>query len=228
MKILAKGNSKRLEELKKKLSLLNYELDCIDENTIIILNDGMYDIIFDLNFDDIVKTTWFGYENLKKTPVFVCAVKKNLAQLVSAQNTIIHFPLFGINCIETFINRSLVEVSIFNEKDLPILSNTLNGLNWDYKMVYDRVGMVTPRVIFMIINEACFTLQEGTAKMKDIDISMKLGTNYPFGPFEWADKIGIKNVYEVLDSLYQDTHDERYKICPLLKNNYLRKQNFYN
>ena len=80
----------------------------------------------------------------------------------------------------------------------------------------------------MIINEACYTLQEGTATMSDIDISMKLGTNYPFGPFEWADKIGIKNVYEILENLYNDTKDERYKICPLLKTHYLLKQNFYN
>jgi 3-hydroxybutyryl-CoA dehydrogenase len=56
----------------------------------------------------------------------------------------------------------------------------MKKLDWKYIQVEDRVGMVTPRVIFMIINEACCTLQEGTASMKDIDTSMKLGTNYPF------------------------------------------------
>jgi 3-hydroxybutyryl-CoA dehydrogenase len=80
----------------------------------------------------------------------------------------------------------------------------------------------------MIINEACYTLQEGTASMQDIDISMKLGTNYPFGPFEWADKIGIKHVYETLKAVYDDTHDERYKICPMLKTIYLKNGSFYN
>jgi 3-hydroxybutyryl-CoA dehydrogenase len=87
--------------------------------------------------------------------------------------------------------------------------------------------MVTPRVIFMIINEACYTLQEGTADMKDIDTSMKLGTNYPFGPFEWADNIGIKHVYETIETMYSDTHDERYKVCPLLKTKYLKGETFY-
>jgi hypothetical protein len=62
MKILAKGNSKRLEELKQKLSLLDYEIDCIDENTEIILNDGNYDVIFDLNFDDNIKISWLNYK----------------------------------------------------------------------------------------------------------------------------------------------------------------------
>jgi len=56
---------------------------------------------------------------------------------------------------------------------------------------------------------------------------MKLGTNYPYGPFEWADLIGIKEVYETLHALYEDTKDERYKICPLLKRYYLLKQPFY-
>jgi 3-hydroxybutyryl-CoA dehydrogenase len=99
-------------------------------------------------------------------------------------------------------------------------------LNWNYKIVEDRVGMVTPRIIFMIINEACYTLQEGTASMQDIDISMKLGTNYPMGPFEWANKIGINHVYQTLENLYQDTHDERYKVCPLLKTKYLKGEDF--
>jgi 3-hydroxybutyryl-CoA dehydrogenase len=93
--------------------------------------------------------------------------------------------------------------------------------------VEDRVGMVTPRVIFMLINEACYTLQEGTASIKDIDTAMKLGTNYPYGPFEWADKIGINEIYETLIAIYEDTKDERYKICPLLKTKYLKEEKFY-
>jgi 3-hydroxybutyryl-CoA dehydrogenase len=58
----------------------------------------------------------------------------------------------------------------------------------------------------------------------DIDLGMKLGTAYPHGPFEWCDMIGIKHVYEVLNALYLDTHDDRYKICSLLKTEYLKSQ----
>jgi 3-hydroxybutyryl-CoA dehydrogenase len=46
---------------------------------------------------------------------------------------------------------------------------------------------------------------------------MKLGTNYPFGPFEWGDKIGLNNVVKVLDAVWQYTKDERYKVCPALR-----------
>lgn len=75
----------------------------------------------------------------------------------------------------------------------------------------------------MIINEAYYTVQEGTASRLDIDQAMKLGTNYPYGPFEWCQRIGIKHVYELLEAVYEDTHDERYKICSLLKREYLMK-----
>lgn len=228
MKILAKGNSKRIEELKQKLSLADYEIDCVDESTNFISKDGIYHAIFDLNFDENDVQSFAPYLHLVSTPVFVCAVKNSLAGMVHAAKEVINFPLFGINGIDTFINRNLLEVSIADQKHEAILVATLAPLNWEYKIVADRVGMVTPRVVCMIINEACYTLQEGTANMADIDISMKLGTNYPLGPFEWADKIGVKNVYEILEAVYNDTHDERYKICPLLKTKYLRYETFFN
>ena len=69
----------------------------------------------------------------------------------------------------------------------------------------------------MIINEAYFTVQEGTAEKDAIDQAMKLGTNYPHGPFEWAEMIGLENVLDLLEAVYADTRDERYKVCPLLK-----------
>ena len=81
----------------------------------------------------------------------------------------------------------------------------------------DQVGMVTPRIICMIINEAYYAVEENVASRSDIDLAMKLGTNYPFGPFEWCDKIGIKNVHRLLKEVFANTNDERYKICSLLE-----------
>ncbi|RYZ19701.1 MAG: hypothetical protein EOO16_19165 [Chitinophagaceae bacterium] len=75
-------------------------------------------------------------------------------------------------------------------------------------------GMVTPRVIAMIINEAYHALAEGVSSKEDINTAMKLGTNYPFGPFEWAARIGLKNVAELLLVLAET--NERYKPGALL------------
>jgi 3-hydroxybutyryl-CoA dehydrogenase len=76
----------------------------------------------------------------------------------------------------------------------------------------------------MIINEAYYAAQDGIASREDIDKAMRLGTNYPHGPFEWAERIGLSAVYQLIESLYRDTHDERYKVCPLLKKEYLHQR----
>ena len=67
------------------------------------------------------------------------------------------------------------------------------------------------------INEAFYTVEEGTAIEQDIDQAMKLGTNYPAGPFEMASTIGLPNICKLLSALERSTGDSRYKICPLLR-----------
>lgn len=157
--------------------------------------------------------------------VFCEATKTQLAALVYREQSL-KCHLFGFNGLPTFLNRPVLEVSLYQAADILVLEKTCALLNTEFLVVADRVGMVTPRVVAMIINEACYTLQEKTATQPDIDLSMQLGTNYPFGPFDWANRIGIKHVYELLAALYADTKDERYKICPLLKTKYLRRENF--
>jgi 3-hydroxybutyryl-CoA dehydrogenase len=70
-------------------------------------------------------------------------------------------------------------------------------------------------VLAMIINEAWFTLGENVSTKQEIDTAMKLGTNYPYGPFEWCNKIGIKNIYSLLKKLSEN--NARYKPAPLLE-----------
>ena len=225
MKILAIGSMNRIKELKEKLLGVACELTCIDDSDLLSANIHQYDAIFDLKFDEKKQQLKY-YAGLKNIPVFVCAIKKALDQAVYEYNGKITCHLIGINALPTFLNRNLLEVSMHQPESEATLISWMESFKWSYKLVQDRVGMLTTRIIFMIINEACYTLQEGTASKEDIDTSMKLGTNYPFGPFEWANQIGVKHVYETLEALYQDTHDERYKVCPLLKTKYLRNEEF--
>jgi 3-hydroxybutyryl-CoA dehydrogenase len=67
--------------------------------------------------------------------------------------------------------------------------------------VDDQPGFISARVIVMIINEAFLALGEGVSSKNDINTAMKLGTNYPYGPFEWAEKIGIKNIITLLKKM---------------------------
>jgi 3-hydroxybutyryl-CoA dehydrogenase len=225
MKILARGSKNRIKELKEKLENVSCDFSSIDDSDLLSANLRDYDIIFDLKFDEKQDQLKY-YANLKDITVFVCAVKQQFSKAINDYGRPIECNLIGINTLPTFINRKIAELSIANNSQQSLVQTIMEKLKWQYKIIEDRVGMVTPRIIFMIINEACYTVQEGTATFSDIDTSMKLGTNYPFGPFEWANKIGIKHVYETLDAIYQDTHDERYKVCPLLKSKYLRGEIF--
>ncbi len=225
MKIFARGEKIRTDELQNRLSGLNCEWLVVDELHTIPNQIESFDILFDLNFDE-QQNNLASYAGLKGKPVIVSAAKKSLARQQNEYGKPVDCVLIGINALPTFINRNLAEVSVLHEEDATKLQTLFAQLDWPYKLVSDRVGFVTPRIIMMIMNEACYTVQEGTASMKDIDISMKLGTNYPFGPFEWANRIGVKHVYETLDAVYADTHDERYKICPLLKTMYLTERSF--
>lgn len=225
MRILITGEKKRADEFRTRLlPVKDIEIDFTDGDEDEDYKD--YDAIFDFNFDDNPEAL-AHYASLKEMPVFVSAVKLSLAEAVYATDTKIKCRLFGFNALPGFMEQALWEVSLFRKFETPELEKIMNNLQISFLPVEDRIGLVKPRIIFMIINEACYTLQEGTASIEDIDTSMKLGTNYPYGPFEWCDKIGIENVFETLAALYEDTKDERYKICPLLKTKYLKGETFY-
>jgi 3-hydroxybutyryl-CoA dehydrogenase len=83
--------------------------------------------------------------------------------------------------------------------------------------VKDSPGFVVNRVLFPMINEAAFTLQQGVADAKSIDECMKLGCNHPLGPLALADLVGLDVVYAILDSLYREYGEPRYAPCLEIK-----------
>ena len=181
------------------------------------------EVLFDFTIEE--ETEGFDvYSNLEHLTVFINVPKLSLAE-VAYYTSSISCRLFGFNGLPTFFDGELWEISAYSTSDHKVLNEICNSLSIQYKLVDDRIGMVAPRVVCMIINEAYFTVQEGTASKEDIDKGMKLGTNYPYGPFEWCAKIGVNHVYELLEAVYNDTKDERYKICPLLKKEYLELAN---
>jgi 3-hydroxybutyryl-CoA dehydrogenase len=84
-------------------------------------------------------------------------------------------------------------------------------------VVKDYPGFVTTRVGLMLVSEAIFTLQEGVAERDALDKAMKLGYNLPMGPLALADLIGLDIVLHVLDALYANYHDTRYRAPILLR-----------
>jgi len=211
MNILVIGDQLSLEEAKQKFGgthtwyhrAMHFQLDEVFNQV---------DVVFDfMPSPDSIN----NYRLRKELPVFFNTTLITL-KTIFGNNDVDQLMAFGFCGLPTFLNRELMEVSVRTESELPALALICKKLGTDFKQVSDSIGLVTPRIICMIINEAYCTVEEGTATRSDIDLAMKLGTNYPYGPFEWCNRIGIKNVVDLLKSVYLTTRDERYTICPLL------------
>ena len=122
-------------------------------------------------------------------PVLINSVTETLSE--------IHSDFIRINGWPGFLKGNLLEAAASAEQQ-----ELIKKLFGDQIVfVKDSPGFVSARVVAMIINEAYFTWEAGTSTKEEIDIAMKLGTAYPYGPFEWGERIGLHRVAELLKKL---------------------------
>jgi 3-hydroxybutyryl-CoA dehydrogenase len=128
--------------------------------------------------------------------------------------------LVGCGALPTLVDKPLIEIAptVFSPTGtVEVVQRFFRSIGKEIELVQDRVGLVFPRIVCQIINEAAFALQDETTSPRDIDLAMKLGAHFPIGPIEWADRIGLQQVYAVLSALLGDLAEDRYRISPLLK-----------
>ncbi|MCW3118591.1 MAG: hypothetical protein JWM28_2673 [Chitinophagaceae bacterium] len=149
-------------------------------------------------------------ERLKQFPV-------NLVIVNEVAGTTANLPpsFVRINGWPTFLRRTVIEAATGNEKNKSRTAEIFNCFNKKTEWTTDVPGFITARIISMIINEAYFALDQQVSTKEEIDIAMKMGTHYPYGPFEWCNLIGIKNVYSLLEELTKS--DLKYQPSDLLK-----------
>jgi 3-hydroxybutyryl-CoA dehydrogenase len=164
------------------------------------VGDAYFYLLDEVELKD--STDWIDQTN---APVFVNAVTSTLDSLPS--NTI------RINAWPGFIQRPLVEICTSKE-NASSSNKILTALSWNYEIVPDVIGMVAPKIISMIINEAYFALGDDVSNKEAIDTAMKLGTNYPYGPFEWSEIIGLNKIHDLLSTLSKT--ELRYLPAPFL------------
>ena len=83
--------------------------------------------------------------------------------------------------------------------------------------VNEAAGFVVNRILIPMINEAAFIKMEGVSDIAGIDTAMKLGANHPMGPLELGDFIGLDICLAIMDVLYKETGDSKYRACPLIR-----------
>lgn len=149
--------------------------------------------------------------------------------------------IFGTNTsslsvteIANGIKHNVIGMHFFNPADRMKLVEVISGENTPVETkeaiieyskslgktpveVAEGPGFVVNRILIPMINEACFIYQEGLASVEDIDTAMKLGANHPMGPLALGDLIGLDIVLDVMEVLYTETGDTKYRPCTLLK-----------
>ncbi|MCE3281590.1 MAG: hypothetical protein K0Q66_327 [Chitinophagaceae bacterium] len=160
------------------------------------------DAYFDLVFEEYGP----AFAAITNKPVFVGSVVTTFADLPPGS--------IRINAWHGFLSRDITEVAAPTGTDETVHS-VFGSLGWKFQLVPDVPGMIAARTLSMIINEAYFALGEEVSSKADIDTAMKLGTNYPFGPFEWSEKIGLHNIYRLLSKLSET--DARYAPAPAME-----------
>jgi 3-hydroxybutyryl-CoA dehydrogenase len=132
------------------------------------------------------------------------------------------------------VNRPVVGMHFFNPADRMKLVEVIAGVNTPAAtvetikkisaeigktsvQVNEAAGFVVNRILIPMINEAAFIKMEGVSDVEGIDNAMKLGANHPMGPLELGDFIGLDICLAIMDVLYKETGDSKYRACPLIR-----------
>jgi 3-hydroxybutyryl-CoA dehydrogenase len=154
-------------------------------------------------FFNLYDDAWQAEYKMLTAPVFINSV----AHPLSNSENVIRF-----NGWKGFMQHETWELAGFMQDSS---EKVLEALNKKYLLTADEPGFISARIIAMIINEAWFALGDKISTEAEIDIAMKLGTNYPYGPFEWGYKIGMKNIYDLLQQMA--LQHKKYLPAPLLQ-----------
>ena len=178
------------------------------------------DLIVEAAFEDMgVKKTTF--QELDKIAKPECIFASNTSSL-------------SITEIGNGLTRPMVGMHFFNPADRMKLIEVIAGVNTQEEtveaikkisveigktpvQVNEAAGFVVNRILIPMINEAAFIKMEGVSDIAGIDAAMKLGANHPMGPLELGDFIGLDICLAIMDVLYKETGDSKYRACPLIR-----------
>jgi 3-hydroxybutyryl-CoA dehydrogenase len=126
----------------------------------------------------------------------------------------------GLHVLAPFEGTRLIELTRTPDTD-PLAAERLDELvrtlGRHPEWVGDGPGLVLGRVVAQLVNEAAFLIGEDNGTAADVDAGLELGVNHPRGPVAWSAAIGLGHVLGILDGLYDELREERYRAAPLLR-----------
>jgi 3-hydroxybutyryl-CoA dehydrogenase len=199
------------EEILSRISLTT-TLDLIADTDIVIeaINENMElkkNIIIEL--DEVCKYDCIFASNTSALSITELAtVSRNPERLIG-----IHF----FNPVPVMKLVELIKSITSSQDTFDRAREFVNKLGKTPVEINEAPGFVVNRLLIPMINEAIYILSEGVANAEDIDIAMKLGANHPIGPLALADLIGLDVCLAIMETLYEEFSDSKYRPCPLLR-----------
>jgi len=126
----------------------------------------------------------------------------------------------GVCMLPPFGESKFVEIMATSHTDRAALRTSerlFESMSLATTVVADSPGGVLARTVCCLVNEAALALQERIAAPEDIDQAMRLAAGLPHGPLAWGDRIGLDRALAVMEGLYAEFKEERYRPAPLLK-----------
>ncbi len=221
----ANGKNKIAKGFEKRIAKGKMTQDAADA-VLAKITTGVKDICTDC--DLIVEAALENMEVKKQTFKELQSIVK--ADCMFATNT----SSLSITEIGAGLDRPVIGMHFFNPAPVMKLIEVIAGINTPDEMVdkikkiaedigktpvqvNEAAGFVVNRILIPMINEAAFILQEGVASVEGIDTAMQLGANHPMGPLALGDLVGLDVVLAIMDVLYTETKDSKYRACPLIR-----------
>lgn len=228
------GRSKdKLESVKKKLQEIFLTKLLLEEKDIKNITQKLYltenledakyaDFVIEALVEDLnIKKEYFSeLDILCKKEVILSTNTSSLSITEIAAVTNRPEKVVGVHFFNPVNKMKLVEIIkgiSTSEESLQIVKTLVESLNKEYVIVNEIPGFVVNRLLIPMINEAISLLEQNVASIEDIDKAMVLGANHPLGPLALSDLIGNDVVLKIMDSIYLETKDPKYRATYLLK-----------